>query len=234
MTESRSLSAPTPRIARSGQLASLDTLAAIPEGDIWLASPKSARTRRAYRPDVAHLMRTLGITSPDQLRQVDYRAVITWERVLRDQEDAAASTTRRRLAALSSLFKHLVRHGAGTRHPLVDVERPSINRDEDSTAAFSKVQARRLRDASPADAVAGVRDRAILSVGCRWGFAALRSPRLRSKTCTRIAVLIPCVSSAKADAVMHWPSIPIPRSASVHTSMRQDMPTTWTGRCSGP
>jgi len=169
MTESRSLSAPTPRIARSGQLASLDTLAAIPEGDIWLASPKSARTRRAYRPDVAHLMRTLGITSPDQLRQVDYRAVITWERVLRDQEDAAASTTRRRLAALSSLFKHLVRHGAGTRHPLVDVERPSINRDEDSTAAFSKVQARRLRDASPADAVAGVRDRAILSVGLQVG-----------------------------------------------------------------
>jgi integrase/recombinase XerD len=45
---------------------------------------------------------------------------------------------RRRLAALSSLFKHLVKHGAANRNPVVDVDRPAINRDEGSTAAFSK------------------------------------------------------------------------------------------------
>ena len=43
----------------------------------------------------------------------------------REQEGAAPSTVRRRLAALSSLFKHLVRHGAATRNPVVDVERPT-------------------------------------------------------------------------------------------------------------
>ena len=95
---------------RPGQLANLDALAAIPEEEIWLASQKSARTRRAYRQDVAHFMRTLNITTPDQLRQVDHRAVIAWERIMREEERAAASTVRRRLAALSSLFKHLVRH----------------------------------------------------------------------------------------------------------------------------
>src|SRR4051812_12508538 len=37
--------------------------------------------------------------------------------------------------------------------------------DEGSTAAFSKIQARKLLDAPPADTLAGLRDRAILSVG---------------------------------------------------------------------
>ena len=44
-------------------------LAAIPEEEIWLAKQKSARTRRAYRLDVRHFMRTLTITSPEELRQ---------------------------------------------------------------------------------------------------------------------------------------------------------------------
>lgn len=78
--------------SRPGQLASLDVLAAIPEEEVWLASQKSARTRRAYRLDVvAHFMRTLGITSPEQLRQVDHRAVIAFERIMREQEGAAPS-----------------------------------------------------------------------------------------------------------------------------------------------
>ncbi len=154
---------------RPGQLASLDALAAIPEEEVWLASQKSARTRRAYRLDVAHFMRTLGITTPDQLRQVDHRAVIAWERIMREQEGAAASTVRRRLSALSSLFKHLVRHGSAGRNPVADVARPSVNREEGSTAAFSKAQARKLLDAPPADTLAGMRDRAILSVGLQVG-----------------------------------------------------------------
>ena len=154
---------------RPGQLASLIDLAAIPEEEVWLASQKSARTRRAYKQDVAHFMRTLGITTPDQLRQVDHRAVIAWERIMREEDGAASSTVRRRLAALSSLFKHLVRHGTASRNPVVDVARPSINREEGTTAAFSKAEARKLLDAPASDTVAGLRDRAILSVGLQVG-----------------------------------------------------------------
>ena len=153
---------------RPGQLANLDALAAIPEEEVWLASQKSARTRRAYKLDVAHFMRTLGITTPDMLRQVDHRAVIAWERIMREEQGAAASTVRR-LSALSSLFKHLVRHGAAHRNPVADVSRPAINREEGSTAAFSKVQARKLLDAPAEDTLAGLRDRAILSVGLQVG-----------------------------------------------------------------
>ena len=160
---------PIVQARQPGQLVSLEALAEIPEEEIWLAKQKSARTRRAYRLDVAHFMRTLGITSPEQLRQVDHRAVIAWERIMREQEGAAPSTVRRRLSALSSLFKHLVRHGSASRNPVVDVERPAINREEGTTAAFSKMQARRLLDAPAPDTVAGLRDRAILSVGLQVG-----------------------------------------------------------------
>src|SRR5271167_794763 len=105
-------------------------LAAIPEEEIWLQSQKSARTRRAYRRDVAHFLHTLGIATPAELRQVDHKAVIAWERFMRESEHAAPSTIRRRLAALSSLFKHLVRHGEAARNPVAEIERPAINRDE--------------------------------------------------------------------------------------------------------
>lgn len=155
---------------RRHQLAPLDQLASIPEEEIWLAKQKSKQTRRAYKLDVRHFMRFMQITDTDALRRVDHRAVIAWERMQREQEGAAPSTVRRRLAALSSLFKHLVRHGVATRNPVVDVERPAINRDEGSTAAFSKIEARKILDAPAADTLAGLRDRAILSVGLQVGF----------------------------------------------------------------
>jgi integrase/recombinase XerD len=130
---------------------------------------KSARTRRAYWLDVRHFMRMIGITTVDELRQADHKAVIAWERYMRETEHTAASTIRRRLAALSSLFKHLVRHGHAARNPVGEVERPAINRDEGATLAFSKAQAREIFDAPRDDAIADLRDRAILSVGLRVG-----------------------------------------------------------------
>lgn len=99
---------PAPIDSGRGRLSTVEQLAEIPEEQIWLQKQKSARTRRAYRLDVQHFMRTLGITMPAELRQADHKAVIAWERFMREIEHAAASTIRRRLAALSSLYKHLV------------------------------------------------------------------------------------------------------------------------------
>jgi site-specific recombinase XerD len=152
-----------------GRVSTIAALADIPEEEIWLSKQKSARTRRAYRLDVAHFMRTLSITTPEELRQADHKAVIAWERYMREVEAAASSTIRRRLAALSSLYKHLVRHDHAPRNPVGEVERPAINRDEGATAAFSKGQARKLLDLPHEDTIAGLRDRAILSVGLQVG-----------------------------------------------------------------
>jgi integrase/recombinase XerD len=114
-------------------------------------------------------MRALAITTPAELRQAEHKAVIAWERFMRETEHAASSTIRRRLAALSSLYKHLVRHDHAARNPVGEVERPAINRDEGSTLAFAKSQARKIVDAPSEDTVAGLRDRAILSVGLQVG-----------------------------------------------------------------
>jgi integrase/recombinase XerD len=61
------------RTAGESRLSSVARLATIPEEDIWLAKQKSARTRRAYRLDVQHFMRTLGIATAAELRQADHR-----------------------------------------------------------------------------------------------------------------------------------------------------------------
>ena len=152
-----------------GTLSPLARLADIPEEEIWLAKQKSARTRRAYKLDVQHFMRTLHITSYDELRKVDHRAVIAWERIMREIDQAEPSTIRRRLAALSSLFKHLVRHHHVKTNPVADVERPAINRREGSTLAFSKADAAKLLNNPAEDTIEGLRDRAILSIGLQVG-----------------------------------------------------------------
>ena len=69
----------------------LAALAEIPQEGIWLAKQKSARTRSAYRLDVQHFMRTLGITARSELHEGDHRAVIAWERHMQEVERAAPS-----------------------------------------------------------------------------------------------------------------------------------------------
>jgi integrase/recombinase XerD len=147
----------------------LTRLADIPEEGIWLAKQKSARTRRAYGLDVRHFMATLHVTTTDELRRIDHRAVIAWERTMRETERAAPSTVRRRLSALSSLFRHLVQHGHATKNPVTEIERPAINRDEGSTLAFAKAEARKMLDLPDEATIEGLRDRAILSVGLQVG-----------------------------------------------------------------
>jgi site-specific recombinase XerD len=158
-----------PALAPATTLSVISQLAEIPEEEIWLAKQKSARTRRAYKFDVQHFMRTLHITSYDELRKVDHRAVIAWERMMREIDEAEPSTVRRRLAALSSLFKHLVRHHHVKTNPVADVEQPAINRREGSTLAFSKADAAKLLNTPAEDTIEGLRDRAILSVGLQVG-----------------------------------------------------------------
>ncbi len=116
----------------------MERLAYIPEEEIWLAKQKSVCTRRADKLDVRHFIATIAITETAELRQVDHRAVIAWERQMREVEKAAPSTIRRRMSALSSLFKHLVCHGHAAKNPVSEIDRAAINRDEGTTLAFSK------------------------------------------------------------------------------------------------
>jgi hypothetical protein len=54
----------------------LSFLASIPEEELWLASPKSYRTRTEYGEGVAHFVKTVGASSHEDIRKVDRAAVI--------------------------------------------------------------------------------------------------------------------------------------------------------------
>ena len=66
---------------------------------------------------------------------------------MREVDGDAASTVRRRLSALSSLFKHLVRYDDAEKNPVAEVGRPAINRRHGTTLAFSKQDAAKLLNA---------------------------------------------------------------------------------------
>jgi site-specific recombinase XerD len=149
---------------------SVEVLKTIPEEEVWLASRKSARTCRAYRTEVAHFIRIFGISTPEELRKIEHQAVMAWERLMREEEGKEATTVRQRLAALSSLFAHLVKFRVVDVNPVRDVDWPVVNRREGMTLAFSQKQARGILDALREDTMLGLRDRAILSVGLQVGF----------------------------------------------------------------
>lgn len=157
----------------------LDSLAAIPEEAVWLASQKSPRTREAYRRDVSQFLRFIGVISPTQLRAIDHRAVIAWEAHLREHERLQPTTVRRRLSALSSLFSHLVRFGSAELNPVREIKRPEINRRQGKTLAFSRSQSRTILDAPDPNTLIGLRDRAILAVGLQVGFRRSEIANLR-------------------------------------------------------
>lgn len=111
------------------RVSSIAQLADIPEEEIWLSKQKSARTRRAYRLDMQHFMRTLAITTLEELRRADHKAVIAWERYMRE----IRVLRRRRSAADLRHYRPSTSAWCGTTTPRVtpvgEVERPAINRD---------------------------------------------------------------------------------------------------------
>jgi site-specific recombinase XerD len=147
---------------------SLHLLRSVPEEEVWLAGQLSPHTRRAYKRDVAHFVRTMGIRSAEELRQVNRAAVIAWQNLMKER-GTKPRTIRRRLSALSSLFSHLVAHRAADTNPLRDIKRPRVNRRQGTTRAFSSKEARKILDAPDPVTLQGLRDRAILSVGFQAG-----------------------------------------------------------------
>jgi hypothetical protein len=81
-----------------------------------------------------------------------------------------------------------------------EVERPAINRDEGSTLAFSKAQARKVLDAPAEDTIVSLRDRAILSLGLQVGLRAILARKFAR---------IPCYLNRPLSSFLRqsWPSL---------------------------
>jgi len=139
-------------------------LADVPAAAEWLANIDNRNTRRAYRRDVEEFMSMLGIQHFDELRDVRRAHVIAWRKMLEARE-LGASTRRRKLSAVSSLYRYLCNENAVEENPVSGVKRPPIeNPNEGRTPALSDGQARRLLAAPTGDGLRPRRDRAILAV----------------------------------------------------------------------
>lgn len=153
-------------------------LAEVPAAAEWFANLDNPRTRRAYQGDIEDFNSFIGISSPNQFRAVTRAHVLAWRRQL-EQRGLAGATIRRKLAALASLFDHLLDANAvAGGNPVHGVKRPRIETSEGKTPALGDHQAKALLDAPDPSTVKGLRDRAILAVLLYHGLRREEAARL--------------------------------------------------------
>lgn len=138
------------------------TLAAVPPEIEWFANLGNKGTRRVYEPVIRDFMRFTGITTPQEFRRVTRAHVIAWRDDLHTRT-LAASTIRRYLASLSSLFEYLCEKNAVTHNPVDGVKRPPVDSYKGKTPALGDAQARQLLDFPAGELLKDKRDRALLA-----------------------------------------------------------------------
>lgn len=142
--------------------AQFQDLADVPEVVEWLANIESETTREAYRKDIEQFVVMMGIEHPEEFRTVKRAHVIAWRNSLKES-GRGASTIRRKLSALSSLYDYLCEKNSVSLNPVSGVKRPTEGANEGHTPALSQEQAKALLDAPPTDTTKGLRDRALIA-----------------------------------------------------------------------
>lgn len=139
-------------------------LASVPAAAEWFANIDNPRTRRAYQGDLADFCGFVGLTGADEFRAVTRGHVLAWRAQL-ETRGLAGATIRRKLAALASLFDHLLENNAvAGGNPVHGVKRPRVESNEGKTPALGDDQAKLLLTAPDGWTLKGIRDRAILAV----------------------------------------------------------------------
>lgn len=137
-------------------------LAQVPAENVWLANIINPCTRRAYEQDLADFMAFVGIRDPQDFRRVVRSHVIAWRKSLESRKLEPASI-RRKLSALSALYRYLCEENCVLFNPTLGVKRPSAGANEGKTPAIGDDQARALLTAPSDKTVKGKRDRAVLA-----------------------------------------------------------------------
>lgn len=139
-------------------------LASVPAAVEWFANIDNPRTQRAYQSDLEDFCSFVGLTGAEEFRAVTRAHVLAWRSQLETRGLAGASI-RRKLAALASLFDHLLDNNAvAGGNPVHGVKRPRIETNEGKTPALGDDQAKLLLTAPDGWTLKGIRDRAILAV----------------------------------------------------------------------
>ncbi|WP_424972632.1 tyrosine-type recombinase/integrase [Dinoroseobacter sp. S76] len=153
----------------NAELERLDAFAALADvraESVWLANFSSSNTRAAYQRAVGSFIATIGITTPEDLYAVKQAHILAW-RASMEAAGLSPSSIASRLAALSSLYKHLTDRQLTTSNPVAGVRRPKTGNagiGAGKSPTLSKRQVRAMLDAPDPETVQGLRDRALLHI----------------------------------------------------------------------
>lgn len=166
MTDPMKIPASNLQVAGERRLtaAEFQHLAAVPAAVEWFANIDNPQTRRAYQADLEDFCGFVGLSAAEEFRAVNRAHVLAWRAQL-EKRGLAGATIRRKLAALASLFDHLLESNAvAGGNPVHGVKRPRNETSEGKTPALGDHQAKALLDAPNPLTLKGMRDRAILAV----------------------------------------------------------------------
>ena len=183
-------------------------LAEIPPEAEWLANIENPKTAKAYRIDVQEFINFLGVRGTEDFQQVTRSHIIAW-RDHHKRAGLAASTIRRKLSALSSLFNFLCDQNAITHNPVDGVKRPAKTSTEGLTPAISNEQAQQLLEAPPEHTLKGKRDRAILATFLYHGLRRAELVKIKVKDYHSRQGVLHFKVEGKRDKVRYLPVAPI-------------------------
>lgn len=128
----------------------------------------SAHTLRAYRKDLEEFAEFLGVRNSFRPGEVTPLKLRQFLALLRSRQSSRA-TIHRKLAAIRSFYRFLVRQGLAESNPAKSVSTPKM--EKKLPTFLDETQVQKLLGAPKGDAFQAVRDRAILetlySTGCR-------------------------------------------------------------------
>lgn len=184
-------------------------LANVPAATEWFANIDNPRTRRAYQNDLTDFSSFIGLTQADEFRAVNRAHVLAWRADL-ERRGLAGATIRRKLAALASLFDHLLESNAmAGGNPVHGVKRPRIESGEGKTPALGDHQAKMLLEAPDETTLKGLRDRAILAVLLYHGLRREEAAQLRAHHLVERRGIRHLVVHGKGGKVRYLPVHPV-------------------------
>jgi integrase/recombinase XerD len=201
----KQLQALVPTKARALSAKEFLNLADVPPEIEWFANITNPQTRRAYQNDLKDFMNFARVSNPEVFRVVTRAHLIAWRKDL-ERRGSEASTIRRKLSAVSSLFEYLCERNAVVHNPVKGVKRPKVaNANEGLTPALSDEQARLLLEAPPIDTLKGRRDRAILATLLYHGLRREELCRLRVRDLEQRGGVLHFRVHGKGDKVRYIP-----------------------------
>jgi len=137
---------------------------------LWKANFNSNNSIETYDKAIHSFLSFIGISSPEELREINHGHVIAFKKYLQDQGNSPR-TINNRLSAISSLFNHLIDKQVVKINVAQGIRRMRVNSDRVEAKVWAPEEVRKMLDAPDPFNLQGLRDKAILSTlfftGCR-------------------------------------------------------------------